>query len=77
MQKRINSKIQIFLFLIVQQNQAQYASKKVRSVHQAYTDSLKNIEYNYTFSILGQGAYSQGFDIPYPLGLMTNFIWMD
>ncbi len=65
------------LFVTVQQNQAQYANKKVRSKHQIYTDSLKSIEYNYVFPILGQGAYSQGFDIPYPIGLMSNFIWMD
>jgi len=56
---------------------AQYATKKVRSVHQVYTDSLKNVNYDYTFPILGQGAYSQGFDIPYPVGVMVNAMWMD
>ena len=74
---RISILLVLFLFLITQQSQAQYATKKVRSTHQAYTDSLKNIEYNYTFPIWGQGAYSKGFDIPYPIGIMTNFIWMD
>ena len=74
---RISILVVLLLFLIPQQNQAQYASKKVRSVHQAYTDSLKSVEYNYTFPIWGQGAYSKGFDIPYPIGMMTNFIWMD
>lgn len=54
----------------------QYASKKVRSVHQAYTDSLKQIEYDYVFPILGQGAYQRGFDIPYPGGVMGNYMWM-
>ncbi len=74
---RISILLVLFLFLIAQKSQAQYASKKVRSVHQVYTDSLKNIEYNYTFPIWGQGAYSKGFDIPYPIGIMTNGIWMD
>ena len=39
----------LFLSLISQQIQAQYATKKVRSVHQAYTDSLKSVKYNYQF----------------------------
>ena len=55
---------------------AQYASRKISKKQQAYTDSLKQVEYNYIFPILGQQAYSQGFDIPYPAGLMANYIWM-
>ncbi len=74
-------KLLIVLLLIftgfVQQGQAQYVTKKVKSKHQAYTDSLKSVEYNYTFPIWGQAAYKQGFDIPYPIGIMSNFIWMD
>ena len=50
-------------------------TKKVRSVHEAYADSLKNVEYNYIFPILGQGAYKKGFDIPYPAGIRANYIW--
>ncbi len=65
------------LFFVGQQSQAQYVSKKFKSKHEVYTDSLKNVEYNYVFPILGQGAYKKGFDIPYPIGIMTNFIWMD
>ena len=56
---------------------AQYATKKVRSTHQRYTDSLKNVKYDYTFPILGQGAYNEGFDIPYPMGIMGNYFWTD
>jgi len=56
---------------------AQYASKKVRSKHQQYTDSLKAIDYDRILPILGAGTYKKGFDIPYPMGLMGNFIWMD
>ncbi len=67
----------IFLLLFTQYANAQYTSKKVRSKHQIYTDSLKNVEYKYTFPILGQGAYRKGFDIPYPIGIMGNFMWID
>ena len=67
----------LFIFLIVGQSQAQYASKKVRSKHELYTDSLKNVTYNYIFPIWGQRTYKKGFDIPYPIGFMANYIWMD
>jgi opacity protein-like surface antigen len=56
---------------------AQYVTTKVKTKHQKYTDSLKNVEYKYIFPILGQGAYSKGFDIPYPIGAMANYMWMD
>ncbi len=55
---------------------AQYASTKVRSKYELYTDSLKQVKYDKIFPIFGQGAYKKGFDIPYPAGLMANFIWM-
>jgi len=38
---------------------------------------LKQVKYDYIFPIWGQGAYKKGFDIPYPIGIMTNYIWMD
>lgn len=56
---------------------AQFPSTKVRSIHQQYTDSLKQVDYNYTFPIWGQEAYKRGFDIPYPAGIMVNYVWMD
>ena len=55
---------------------AQYTNTMVKTKHQAYTDSLKQVEYDYVFPILGQGAYKKGFDIPYPAGLMANYMWM-
>ena len=55
---------------------AQYATTRVNDKFQAYTDSLKQVEYDYIFPFLGQGAYKKGFDIPYPAGVMSNFIWM-
>lgn len=53
---------------------AQYATKKVSKKQQAYTDSLKTYEYDYIFPVLGQQAYKQGFDIPYSVGIMANYI---
>ena len=56
---------------------AQYTSKKVSKKKQAYTDSIKQVDYHYIFPLLGQKVYKGGFDIPYPVGLMGNYIQMD
>jgi hypothetical protein len=73
-------KILLFTFLgllfLANQSHAQYTTKKIKSKHQIYTDSLKQVEYNYTFPFLGQEAYKRGFDIPYPAGIMGNYVWM-
>ncbi|MFT4754049.1 MAG: hypothetical protein ACI9GM_000617 [Salibacteraceae bacterium] len=55
---------------------AQYTTKMVKSKHEIYTDSLKSMEYDRVLPIWGAGAYKQGFDIPFPLGVMVNTIWM-
>ena len=55
---------------------AQYATTKVRSKYQAYTDSLKQVKYDNVLPIWGQKAYKKGFDIPYPTGAMINFVWV-
>lgn len=55
----------------------QYATREISKKKQVYTDSLKQVNYDYTFPLLGQKVYSAGFDIPFPAGLMGNFIWMD
>ena len=65
----------VFMILFVSQDYAQYTTTKVKSKHEAYIDSLKKVEYNYVFPLLGQGAYKKGFDIPYPIGIMANFFW--
>ena len=74
-------KILILSFLItagiVNTVQAQYATKKVKTKHQLYTDSLKAVKYDFMFPILGQAAYKQGFDIPYPIGMMANYMWLE
>ncbi len=66
----------IFTALLVEKSFAQYASTKVKTKHEQYTDSLKKVDYHYVFPILGQKVYEKGFDIPYPVGIMANSIWM-
>ena len=56
---------------------SQYASKKVNKKHQAYTDSIKNVNYDRVFPFWGAKAYKRGIDIQYPVGFMTNYFWMD
>ena len=69
--------ILIALLLIPAIVSAQFATKKVSKKEQAYTDSLKQVNYDYIFPLLGQKTYKRGFDIPYPIGVMANYIWMD
>lgn len=56
---------------------AQFATRKISKKEQAYTDSLKQVNYDYLFPILGQKTYKAGFDIPYPIGIMGNYLWMN
>ncbi len=63
------------LLLLPSPSHAQYANKRMRSKFEAYTDSLKNIEYDRVFPFWGAKAYKQGIDIQYPLGLMANYFW--
>lgn len=74
----IKVKCILFLLLIcfIPGLKAQYTTTKIKTKNEAYTDSLKQVEYNYTFPILGQGAYKKGFDIPYPAGIMGNYMWL-
>lgn len=66
------------LFLIFSLNvSAQYATKKVLKKKQAYTDSIRQVNYPYLFPIWGQKAYKRGFDLPFPIGIMGNYIWLD
>lgn len=76
MKKKFKIGFEIFLlFFISLHLNAQYTTTKVMTKHEAYTDSIKNVEYNYIFPFLGQGAYKKGFDIPYPAGIMGNYFW--
>ena len=66
----------LLVFMFIGTGFSQYATKKFKTKHEAYTDSLKNVDYKYVFPILGKGAYKKGFDIPYPAGVMYNYIYM-
>jgi len=68
--------IGLFAFANYATISAQYSSIDVGKKHEAYRDSLKNIDYDYMFPIWGQKVYEKGFDIPYPVGVMANYIWM-
>ena len=67
--------IGIVLFGVSELN-VQYASTKIKDKHQAYTDSLKQVKYNNIFPIWGQKVYQKGFDIPYPTGIMVNYVYV-
>ena len=42
------------------------------SQYSQYTGKSDTLEYPYFFPLLGERAIQEGFDIPYPLGLMLN-----
>ena len=65
----------VFLFILSQNSYAQYVTTTVRKTHEAYKDSLRNVQYDYMFPLLGQESYRKGFDIPYPAGIMGNYFW--
>lgn len=67
----------ISILCLADPSSAQFATTKVRTVHEAYTDSLKNVTYDHVFPIWGQKAYQKGFDIPYPLGVMVNYFYVN
>ncbi|PWK19626.1 hypothetical protein [Xanthomarina spongicola] len=67
----------IIVFLFFSQNSyAQYPTTKVKGKFEVYTDSLKQVEYTNVFPIWGQQAYKKGFDIPYPTGIMVNYMYL-
>ncbi|HET7898881.1 MAG TPA: hypothetical protein VFL47_14450, partial [Flavisolibacter sp.] len=56
-------------------SQAQYSELQKNPFHKAYHDSLRAMNYPYTFPLLAKKAYKKGFDIPYPWGIGTNYFW--
>ncbi|NOR76783.1 MAG: hypothetical protein GQ525_16695 [Draconibacterium sp.] len=72
-----NTILLLFAITLGLSTSAQYSSRKVGKKQQAYTDSLKTVEYNYVFPAWGQAVYKKGFDIPYSTGAMANYIWME
>lgn len=75
--KRTYSLVTCFLMLFLSYvSHAQFATTKVKDKHKAYTDSLKQVKYDNVFPIWGQKAYQKGFDIPYPTGVMVNYVYV-
>ena len=54
--KKVYTLLLLTIFVFQTNMIGQYVTKKVKSKHQQYTDSLKNVKYDYIFPILGQGA---------------------
>jgi hypothetical protein len=67
----------LLLFLIVFGSCAiaQYSEYSKNPFHERYHDSLKRMNYPYTFPLWGKKAYKKGFDIPYPWGIGANYFW--
>lgn len=81
MNDKLKNHIILYCYLIValffgQYGYAQYATTKIKSKHEAYIDSLKQVKYDNIFPIWGQKAYEKGFDIPYPTGFMLNYMYI-
>lgn len=68
--------VSLILCFFITEGYSQYSQKKTASRYETYTDSLKQLDYNYIFPIYGQQVYSKGFDIPYPAGIMANYMWL-
>jgi hypothetical protein len=64
------------LILGIKEVNAQYASTKINDKHQVYIDSLKQVKYDNILPIWGQKVYKKGFDIPYPTGVMVNYVYV-
>jgi opacity protein-like surface antigen len=66
----------IIVLFFSQNSYSQYATTKIKDKFEAYTDSLKQVKYTNVFPIWGQKAYQKGFDIPYPTGVMVNYMYL-
>lgn len=55
---------------------SQYSTVTIGKKNLSYKDSIKQIKYDYILPIWGQKVYEKGFDIPYPVGGMVNYLWM-
>lgn len=54
---------------LIENTKAQGAQKIFNPVHNAYFDSIKQMDYPYIFPILGKGAVKRGYDLPYAYGV--------
>lgn len=70
------SLIGIVLSIIVSFNTfGQVSNLTLGKEYEAYRDSLKKTPYPWKLPILGEQLRAQGFDIPYPSGIMINYAW--
>jgi len=53
---------------------AQYTMKIINPFHDKYYDSLKRMNYPYTFPLMAKKAYKRGYDIPYAFGVSAMYI---
>ncbi|ETN94195.1 hypothetical protein [Zhouia amylolytica] len=53
--------------------EAQGYGKSDNPAYKAYYDSIQQMEYDYTFPILGKQAYKRGYDIPFPWGVSAIY----
>jgi hypothetical protein len=65
----------VFFLLLNLILHAQYSELQKNPFHKAYRDSLKAMNYPYTFPVFGKKAYKKGFDVPYPWGIGANYFW--
>ncbi len=76
--KKIYIILLLVSFVFPNLTKAQYASKVVRKgKQQAYVDSLKRMNYDRVFPFWGAKAYKKGIDIPYPVGFMANYFYVN
>ena len=54
---------------------AQFSEYTKNPFHEHYHDSLRKMNYPYTFPIWGKKAYKKGFDVPFPWGIGANYFW--
>ena len=52
---------------------AQVATKEKNPYHQHYHDSLKAMDYPYTFPLFAKKVYKRGFDLPFTYGISTMY----
>ena len=67
--------ILIGLLILRSATHAQVSEYFKNPFHAAYYDSLKKMNYPYTFPLWGKKAYKKGFDVAFPWGIGANYFW--
>ena len=63
------------MFIFVSVHGQVYSDKVVGKKNATLSDSLKATEYPFIFPILGKKAAKLGFDLPYPAGFSSQYVW--